>query len=116
VADSREIYNEEHLQWLRSKILEIARSILSGEVGVIAGARMFGGLSHQAGDRDLDFLFFIGLDSETDHLPIGDARQHWNPEVLRAKDAELAAYEAKVRDRAFKACRGIIQKYERHAA
>ena len=112
MADTREIYNEEHLQWLSNKIVEIARNILSGEVGIVAGARKFGGVRHQVGDdHDPDFLFFTAVDSETDHLPIGEVRQHWNSEVLRAKDAELAAYEAEVRERAFEACRRLIQKY-----
>lgn len=112
MADSRKIYNEEHLQWLSSKIIEIARRILSGEVDIVGGARDLARVSHQLGaDHDPDFVFFIGLDSETDHLPIGDVRQHWNPEVLRAKDAELAAHEAKVRERTFEVCQRLIEKY-----
>src|SRR3954470_14406797 len=95
------IYNEEHLQWLRGKIVEIARSILSGEVGIVAGARKFCGASQYLEvDRDPDLLFFTGVDSEADSFFItGEARQRWNPEALRAKDAELADYEARVRER-----------------
>lgn len=88
------IYNEEHRQFISRKIVAAAQDILSGELGIIAGARQLGGLGHEVGaDRDPDFTFFIGLDSETDHLPIGETRQRWNPEALRAKDAQAAAFE-----------------------
>ena len=105
-------YNEEHRQFLSRKIVAAAQSILSGEIGVIAGARQLCGLGHQIGaDRDPDFLFFIGVDSESDDLPIGEIRKHWNPDALLDKDAELAAYEARVRERALTACRSLIEKY-----
>jgi hypothetical protein len=111
-----QIYNEEHLRSVSRKIVAAAQGILSGKLGVIAGARQLCGLGHQVGaDRDPDFIIFIGIDSESDDLPIGEARQHWNPEALRAKDAELANYEARVRERAFEACRSLIQKYDHDA-
>jgi hypothetical protein len=44
-------------------------------------------------------------------MPVGRARRHWNPEILPAKDAELALYEANVREQAFEICRRLIQKY-----
>ena len=110
---SSQTYNDEHRQFVSRKIVATAQSILSGEVGVVTGARQLCGLGHQIGaDRDPDFIFFIGIDSETDHLPIGEVRQHWNPEALRVKDVELADYEARVRERAFEACRSLIQKYD----
>ena len=83
----------------------------------IAGARRLSGLGDKVGaDRDPDFTFFVAIDSESDHLPVGEARQHWNPEVLRAKDAEVAKFEAFYREKAFEVCRRLIQKYERHDA
>ena len=110
------IYNEEHRQFLSRKVVATAQSILSGELGVIAGARQLSGLGYQVGaDRDPDFTLFTGVDSESDDLPIGEVRKHWNPEALRAKDAELADYEARVRERVFEACRSLIQKYDHDA-
>jgi hypothetical protein len=108
-----QIYNEEHKQFISRKIVAIAKNIISGELGVIAGARQLGGLGHyvEAG-RDPDFTFFIAIDSETDDLPIGEVRKLWNPEALRTKDAELIAYESSVREKAFEICRRLIQKYE----
>jgi len=106
------IYNEEHRQFLNGKIAAAARAVLSGELGIIAGARRLCSLGHEIGaDRDADFTFFIYLESETDHLPVGDVRQHWNAEALRDKDPEIMRVEAFYRERAFEICRRLIQKY-----
>ena len=114
---TRQIYNEEHHQFISRKIVAAAQSILSGEIGIIAGARRLSGLGDKVGsDRDPDFTFFVALDSESDHLPIGEVRQRWNPEALRAKDAEVAKFEAFYREKAFEICRRLIQKYESHDA
>jgi|SRR5882724_1306267 len=109
-----QIYNEEHRQFVSRKIVAASRSILSGELGIIAGARQLCGLGHGVGaDRDPDFTFFVAIDSESDHLPIGVARQHWNPEALRTKDAEVAKFEAFYKEQTFEVCRRLIQKYDR---
>jgi hypothetical protein len=111
-----QIYNEEHRQFLSRKVVVAAQSILSGELGIVAGARQLCGLAHQVGaDRDPAFTIFIGIDSESDHLPIGEVRQRWNPDALLAKDAELADYESRVRERAFESCRSLIKKYDHDA-
>lgn len=108
--------NQEHRQFLSHKIVTAARSIISGELGVVAGARQLCDLGHQIGaDRDPDFTYFIGVESESDHLPLDEVRKHWNPEALRAQDAELAEFERRNRDQAFEVCRSLIQKYDRDA-
>ena len=110
------IFNQEHREFLSRKIVVAARSILSGELGVIAGARQLCGLGHQIGaDSDPDFIFFVGLDSESDHLPVGEVRQRWNPDALREKDAEIAAIELSAREKTFEICRRLIEKYDHDA-
>ena len=111
------LINEEHRQFISRKIVAVARSILSGEIGIIVGARRLSGLGDKVGaDRDPDFIFFVAIDSESDHLPIGEVRQRWNPDALRVKDAEVAEIEAFHRQEAFEICRRLIQKYESHDA
>lgn len=111
------IDNEDHWKFLSGKIVAAAHAILSGELGsIIAGARRLCALGHEIGaDRDADFTFFVGLESETDHLPVGEVRQHWNAGALRELDVEIGRYEAFYRERAFEICRQLIQKYD-HAA
>jgi len=110
-------YNKEHRQWVSSKIVALAQSVLAGQLGIVAASRQLSAWRFDVGaEHDPDFTFFVGVDSETDHLPVGEERQHWNPDALRTKDEELRAFEASVRERALEVCRSLIQKYETHVA
>ena len=109
------IYNEEHREWARRKIVAAAKSMLSGELGIVAGARQLAPWRFDVGaEHDPDFTFFVGVDSETDHIPLGEVRSRWSVEALKAKDEELRTFEASVRDRALGVCQSLIQKYEIH--
>jgi hypothetical protein len=100
----------------QKKIVELARGIISGEVGLIAGSRQLWRLGLDvAPKRDPDFTFFLAIDSESDHLPIGEVRQHWNPDALREKDTEIAKIEALRREKAVEICRRLIQRCESNA-
>jgi hypothetical protein len=109
----RSNYNEEHRLFVAAKIVATARSILSGELSIIARARKLAGWRFDVGaEKDPDFIFFVGVNSETDHLPIGEERSHWNPDALKQKYAELKILEASMRQSVFEVCRSLIQKYE----
>jgi len=106
------VYNEEHRAWASGKIVAIAKRILSGELGVVMGARQLVPWRFDVGaENDPDFTFFVGVDSETDHLPLGEVRSRWSPDALKVKDEELRTFETAVRDRAVRACESLIQKY-----
>ncbi|SRR6266567_377409 len=111
------IYNEEHRRLASAKIVATAQHILSGQLGIVAGARQLSGLRFDVGaEHDADFIFFVGVDSETDHLPVGEVRSRWSSDALKAKDEELQTYESSVRDKAFRVCQSLIQRYETHDA
>ena len=109
--------NETEILRAQSEVMSTARGILSGAVGIVEGARRLTKLGHALGvDRDPDFIFFVGVDSETDHLPLGEVRSHWAAEALRRTDEELRECESLFRDRAFRACQSLIQRYDKHVA
>lgn len=111
------IYNEEHRRLAGAKIVATAQRILSGELNIVAGARQLASLRFDVGaEHDSDFIFLVGVDSETDHFPVGEVRSRWSTDALREKDGELQAYEASVRERTFQVCRSLIQKYKAHDA
>jgi hypothetical protein len=106
------ITNEEHWRTSCQVIVNLAHSILDQKIGIIEGARKLASYRHDVkAESDKDFLFFVGLDSETDHLPVGDVEKNWNPEVLEDKKKEIAGYEAGKREAAFQACRNLVSKY-----
>jgi hypothetical protein len=101
-------------EWDRSReeAVRICRAVLNGEKGVIEAARILSRVRFDLdAENDSDFLIFVGIDSETDHLPVGETRNRWNPEALRLKDRELAEAESLFRKRAYDACEGLIKKY-----
>jgi hypothetical protein len=60
-----------------------------------------------------DFLTFVRIDSETDHLPTGEIRTRWSPGALALKDQELAKAEDFFGNRARDACERLIKRYSR---
>jgi hypothetical protein len=106
--------NETAILRAQSEVVSTARSILSGAVGIVEGARHLTSLGHALGmDRDPDFSFFVGVDSETEHLPVGDVRRHWATDALRHTDEDLRDCESFFRDRAFRVCQSLIQRYDK---
>ena len=63
----------------------IATNILDGRVGIVEGSRqlMEFWLSVDPEQEDSDLLGMCGIESQTDHLPLGDVRQYWDAEALR---------------------------------
>lgn len=109
------IYNQEHREWAGRKVVAAAKSILSGELGIVAGARHLAKWRFDLGaEHDPDLMFFVGVDSETDHLPVGDARSHWDAQALKQKDEEMRSFEATFREEALRACQRLVQKYEKN--
>lgn len=60
-----------------------------------------------AGDRDLRRLG--ELLAEVEHLPIGEARAHWQADALHRLDRELMELERRHRDAVGYACRRLLQ-------
>jgi hypothetical protein len=109
--------NQTDVPQARSEVVLIAQRVLSGGCGIVEGARQLSGLAHRlAAEHDPDFTFFIGVDSETDHLPLGDVRQRWAEDALRNKDEELRSLEGFFRADALNACQSLILKFGRPSA
>lgn len=97
-------------------IVKVAQAILNGTMDVIDGARMLHGLGHDvsADDLDPDFSIFVVIDSDTDHLPIGDERQLWSENALVEKDEEIRKIKAFYKDDVVQACTRLILRFETH--
>jgi hypothetical protein len=107
-----QITNEE--EWLRDckEVVDVSSNILDGTMGVTEGARLLAALRFRVrAEDDEDFLVFTGIDSQTDHFPLGDVRSRWNVDALARYDAERQRAESDFRKSAEEACRNLIQKY-----
>lgn len=98
----------------RAEVVAAAQAILSGELGIIEGARVLSSLSSRLVDSwatDPEFQVFGVLDTETDHLPVGRVREFWDPAALAEKDAIVQGIEAGSRAEVEEACRRLIARY-----
>jgi hypothetical protein len=104
--------NLEEVQFLWSEVRNEAEDILNGQTGILEGVRELAYLSQRLAPvkTDADFSVFIALDSETDHLPVGEERKNWAASALSEKDEEIRRFENLYRERVFAACRELIKK------
>lgn len=104
---------ERAARW-RPEAVRAAQAVIGGEVGLIEGARRLTAIGHELVLdlwSDPDFSVLGAVASESDGLPIGKARAHWEPSALAEKDRELATYESKVHDIVLAACCSIRDRY-----
>ncbi|HUA79686.1 MAG TPA: hypothetical protein VL997_04890, partial [Dyella sp.] len=83
-------------EWLADcrAVTQCAHDLIEGRKGVIESARVLRRLAYKVRDEwDTDFVFFRGIDSESDHLPVGGERQHWSAPRLEREDEKIRAYE-----------------------
>ena len=95
-----------------AEVRALAQQIIEGEVGIIEGSRRMLAYrtSLHAGDAE-EFRIFRGVESESDHLPIGKVRELWSASALREKDVEIKAFEDFYRQQVVEAATKIRQKY-----
>lgn len=97
---------------LHREIVATAQGVLDGSIGIVDAARVLAGVSFALGaENDEPFISFQGIDSETDHYPLGEVRARWNPDALAREDAERERYEATIREDVKEDCRVLIAKY-----
>ena len=111
--------NEEYAIFIRGKIIAICEAMLNEEIGVIAGSRILCSLEHELFHREVgwfqneeDFIPFVAINSETDHLPVDYERKNWSVEALQRKDKEIEKAEASHKEDAFEACRKLIERFD----
>jgi hypothetical protein len=104
----------ESVERMQREAAKIARSMVSGSLGFIAGCRQLARLGHDVVKDwriDPDFVVFGAVDSETDHLPLEDQRTFWDTAAFEAKQAEVSRFEEGSREKVLAACRSVIARF-----
>jgi hypothetical protein len=96
----------------QTQIAVVAEGMLSGKVGLVDGCRQLMKLSNRL-DENSEGLFIpiVAVESETDDLPLGEARSVWSAEALARKDAEASTYLCQVREVVLEACEVLVKRY-----
>jgi hypothetical protein len=93
------------------RAIEVARRVLTGELGVIEGSRALSAMRWEFGHDVTDhFSPFVAIASETDDLPVGAVRSLWDLAALVRKDLEIERSEQFYRPQALEACRVLIER------
>jgi len=94
------------------KVVAVARSIVTYQVGLSTGCRRMIRTLHWLApyETDLPAIFREYLDKARG-LPIGSERLHWNRETLRQKDVEIERTNQQFRDRIFEASWALIDRF-----
>jgi hypothetical protein len=111
-------WNESEIMDARRAILDAAQAMLAGRLSYIEGARTI--FSAQSAARlnewDPDLLPFVGIVSETDALPFGEMRAHWQPAALQALQPEIDRMEAWARRFGEPYCQNLVARFSAETA
>ena len=81
---------------------------MDGRTTVLEAVRRLVSLAHtDAISHVEDRRLIIGIESETDDLPVGEVRKLWTPDALETKDVEIARCEELYKAPFLEACRRI---------
>lgn len=96
----------------RAQAVAVAQAVLLGRLDVLRAARRLVGFRDEFDEMKDDEAFWtvVAIDSETDHLPLGPEREHWNAEALARKDEEIARAIAHWDAEGRAACERIIDR------
>jgi hypothetical protein len=105
--------DESEIMAARLVIFEAAQDMLAGRLSYIEGARKICPARFLWGldERDPDLLPFVGINSETDALPFGDMRAHWQAAALKALQPEIDRMEAWARQFGEPRCRNLVERF-----
>jgi hypothetical protein len=107
-------WNESKILKARQAILDAAQDMLAGRLTYIEGARKIVAAwwRSKLDEGDADFLPFVGIASETETLPFGKMRAHWQPAALEALQPEIDRMETWAREYGGELhCRNLVARF-----
>ena len=108
--------HEEYARSVRRQVVSTAQAMLDGQLSFLIGSRQLAALRHEidTADDDADFLIFVAIDSDTDALPLGTVREHWDQGALARLKPEIEVAELWASDVGADACRSLIARFDEH--
>jgi hypothetical protein len=96
----------------RIELVRVADEMLEGRMHLPEGVRRICGLRHQIGDADNPvFMPIRAIDSETDHMPLGEMRNGCDAGYLQRVDSDMNAYLDQATEDILSACREIVRAF-----
>jgi len=106
-------WNESEILKTRHAIFDAVQDMLAARLTYIEGARKIVAAwwESKLDEWDADFLPFVGIDSETEALPLGKMRAHWQPAALEALQPEIDRMEAWAQRCGEPHCRNLVTRF-----
>ena len=107
--------HEEYARSVRRQVISTAQAMLEGQLSFLIGSRRLAALRHEtdAAADEADFLVFVAIDSNTDALPLGSVREHWDQGALARLEPEIEEAEHWALTVGADACRSLIARFGR---
>jgi hypothetical protein len=97
----------------RTEAISVLREMISGKLDLVVGCRRVVKMQNQVPMPDTEaWRTIVGIESETDDVPIAEERAGWDPESLKEKENEVRAYLDDVRPMLLNACRKVLEELE----
>ena len=106
-------WNESEILKARHAILDAAQDMLAGRLTYIEGARKIVAAwwTSKLDEGDPDFLPFVGINSETEALPFGEMKTHWQPAAVDTLQPEIDRMQAWARRFGEPHCRNLVARF-----
>ena len=106
--------HSEHISMVRAEAARVATDALAGRVNVLEAAHKLASLLAEAelGADDVDAATFSLISSETDALPVGGVRDHWDASALDRLQPELDSAIAWATPIAAPAFKSVARRFE----
>ena len=97
---------------LASQCIKTCKGIIDGNVGLVEGVRKLVSLGFKLEcENDQPFLSFSGIDSQSDHYPLGEFRETWEADALAREDADRLEFERDFKDAVIADCHELIERF-----
>ena len=103
-------------KWIKEchRVCALSERMLAGEGDFLDNAHKMNTLGFWMWESENeDFAVFSELVKVSAHLPVGDARRHWEEAALAAKDIEIHKLEKRYKPKVLKAAASIKEKYSK---
>ena len=105
----------DHKKWVekkREELVSVAQAMIDGKINLVEGCHLLYALRNivEASDDEI-FSEIVLVESDTDHLPLLQAREHCDPDYLRRVDQEIEDYLRDTAPDIIRACRGLINVF-----
>lgn len=104
-----------HLEAWHADVVATARALMERKIPLVDGVRRLLGLRFNVSalDHDPDFMLFVAIDSQTNHLPSAEARAGCSQSWLDQCDGETNELEDTYAVQVASACERLIARFSK---